>query len=273
MVANGYSDALHPEERTTMAERTTSNDPSVAPSPEPMGARPGLSLDELSLLEEFVAIIAHELSTPLAIIRAAADLALADATEKDDTRGSDEQLRLLAIIQRNTDLASLLLTRLSLARDVEADAVQLTLGDVDLGRLVRDSVDDLSHVILGDHRVEVLVLQPALIRADATAVREIVFNLLSNAAKYSDAGARIEVTIDVAATTAHVVVRNHGSGVTPGDTEAIFDKFTQEDERSSGAGLGLFISRGLARAHGGDIVVQPATDVGSVFELTLPIAA
>jgi two-component system, OmpR family, sensor kinase len=255
-----------------MAKRTTSDEPSVAPSPEPMAAQPGLSLGELSLLEEFVAIISHELSTPLAIIRAAADLALADATSNDDGRGS-EQLRLLAIIKRNTDLASLLLTRLSLARDVEADAVQLTLGDVDLGGLVRDSVDDLSHVVLGDHHVEVLVLQPALIHADATAVREIVFNLLSNAAKYSDAGAHIAVTVHVIGTTAHVVVRNHGSGVAPGDTDAIFDKFAQGDERSSGAGLGLFISRGLARAHGGDIVVQPATDTGSVFELTLPIPA
>ncbi len=71
--------------------------------------------------------------------------------------------------------------------------------------------------------------------------------------------------------SARVVVRNHGSGVTPGDTEHIFEKFRQLDATSPGAGLGLFISRGLARAHGGDLTVQPATDAGSEFELRLPL--
>jgi signal transduction histidine kinase len=222
-----------------------------------------------SLLEEFGAVIAHELATPLAIIDMAAGLAL----EHDGETSAGEHRAMLEMIQRNTKLAELLLRRLALARDVEADTVELTRSDVDLAALVQESVGDLTHVLLGDHPVSVTVTAVPIISADATAAREIVFNLLSNAAKYSDDRAPIVVTVGYVDSDAEVVVRNHGSGVTPGDTEAIFEKFQRGDTSSTGAGLGLFISRGLARAHGGDLRVQAAEHVGSEFRLTLPRSA
>ena len=70
---------------------------------------------------------------------------------------------------------------------------------------------------------------------------------------------------------ARVVVRNHGGGVTPGDTERIFEKFGRLESGAPDTGLGLFISRGLARAHGGDLQVRPAESVGSEFIVTLPM--
>lgn len=66
-------------------------------------------------------------------------------------------------------------------------------------------------------------------------------------------------------------VRNHGTGVTSGDTERIFDRPFQSDSGTSGAGLGLYISRGLARAHRGDITVRPTAEVGSEFKLRMPL--
>lgn len=78
------------------------------------------------------------------------------------------------------------------------------------------------------------------------------------------------MTVRVGGVNAEVVVRDHGSGVTPGDSQTIFDKFVQGDPGSPGAGLGLYISRGLARAHGGDLRVQPAETTGSEFVLTVP---
>lgn len=92
------------------------------------------------------------------------------------------------------------------------------------------------------------------------------------AAKYSASDAAIEVTVRQDGKQAEVVVRNHGTGVTPGDAETIFGKFFQGDPGPPGAGLGLYISRGLARAHDGDLHVQPAEQHGSEFILTLPAA-
>jgi signal transduction histidine kinase len=222
-----------------------------------------------SLLEEFAAVIAHELATPLAIIGMAANLAL----EHDDATSGDEHHRVLEMIQRNTKLAELLLRRLALARDVETETVELDLSPVDLAQLVEESVGDLRPVVMAGHPVTVTVESTPIVRADPTAAREIVFNLLSNASKYSDEDAAIDVTVCVRDVTAVVVVRNHGSGVTPGDTSAIFEKFHRGETGAPGAGLGLFISRGLARAHGGDLTVQAAERVGSEFHLTLPLSA
>jgi signal transduction histidine kinase len=222
-----------------------------------------------SLLEEFASTVTHELATPLAVIQTATETAI----HIGDEAGATEQRRLLEVIRRNSNLAVLLLRRLGLARDVEAGTVTLDLGTVDLAQLVSESVDDLRTVLLDGHQVEMVVTDTPTIQADETALREITFNLLSNAAKYSGHNAPIEVAVDTTDHTARVVVRNHGSGVTPGDTQLIFEKFRQLDATSPGAGLGLFISRGLARAHGGDLTVQPATDAGSEFELRLPLPA
>jgi two-component system, OmpR family, sensor histidine kinase MtrB len=225
-----------------------------------------------SLLEEFGAVIAHELATPLAIIDAAAGLALGHGPKTP----ADEHRGVLEMIRRNTQLAELLLHRLSLARDVEAGNVALVRSTVDLAELVQESVGDLRGVILTEHPVTVRVLDSPMITADATATREILFNLLSNAAKYSAIEAAIDVTVGLAGSCAEVVVRNHGSGVTPGDTQVIFEKFHRGQTHAPGApgaGLGLFISRGLARAHGGDLTVEAADREGSEFHLTLPLVA
>jgi signal transduction histidine kinase len=222
-----------------------------------------------SLLEEFGAVIAHELATPLAIIDMAASLALDHGPETS----AAEHRGVLEMIQRNTQLADLLLRRLSLARDVEAGTVELSCSAVDLAVLVRESVGDLRQVVLSEHPVTVTVTASPLITADPTATREIVFNLLSNAAKYSEHDAAIDVTVTTSGPCAEVIVRNHGSGVTPGDTQAIFEKFHRGQTKAPGAGLGLFISRGLARAHGGDLTVRAADRTGSEFHLTLPLTA
>jgi signal transduction histidine kinase len=225
-------------------------------------------LPDPSVLEEFAGVIAHELATPLAIIDAASEVALRHGADTS----SDEHRAMLEMIRRNTKLAGLLLGRLGLARDVEAGTVTLDVVSVDLAGLVTESVSDLRQALLSKHPVSVDADTPLIILADPTAAREIVFNLLSNAAKYSAKGAHIEVSVRAKNGLAEVIVRNHGSGVTPGDTERIFAKYQRGDTNAPGVGLGLFISRGLARAHGGDLAVKPASREGSEFHLTLPVA-
>ena len=223
--------------------------------------------DSWSVLQEFASVVSHELRTPLAIVKSAAET----AQKFQESLSHEEVAEYLAMIRRNSDLALLLLERIGLARDIEQGTVSLSKSRIDLAELVRESVKDLDVVLLSEHPTEVRAAEAVVVEADPTAAREIVFNLLSNAAKYSAEEAPIEVTVTAADGAAEVVVRNHGSGVTPGDSERIFHKFERLHEKGAGTGLGLFISRGLARAHGGDIRVQAAEDIGSEFILTLPL--
>jgi signal transduction histidine kinase len=221
---------------------------------------------ERSHLEEFVALVAHEVRTPLTIVKGAVET----LRRADDRLSTEERAELTAMIARNVDLASLLMDRLSLARDVEQGEVVLVKERLDLGLLVRQSVGDLNFAVLADHPVTVSAGE-VTVDADPTAAREIVFNLLSNAAKYSAEDAPIDVIVERVQDIARLVVRNHGRGVAPGDTDRIFDKYFQVDDASTGVGLGLFISRGLARAHGGDLQIRPAEKSGSEFWLELPV--
>lgn len=218
-----------------------------------------------SLLEEFVSVIAHELQTPIAIVYSATETILEHG---DDTPRLYE---LLQVIKRNALLASLMLRRLGVARDIEAGTVDLTLERTDVGALVCESVSDLEHVVLHGHPIEVTIVDSPPVLVDPTAALEIVFNLLSNAAKYSGRTAPIEVRVGVSEGMLQVVVRDHGPGVTAAEVSDIFEKYWQQDVGSPGAGLGLYISRGLARSHGGDITVQAAAGEGSEFCLTLPM--
>lgn len=237
-----------------------------------MVERPVSGADEtpLTTIETFVALVAHEVRTPLAIAKTGVTtLAAIDAGEPA-APGTREEV--VAMIERNVDLAILLMDRMSLAREIESDTVVLACEELDLVDLVRQSVGDLRSVFLREHPVDIESVDALNVKVDPTAVREIVFNLLSNAAKYSARKAPITVAVDRVNGSARMVVRNHGGGVTPGDGEHIFEKFFQSDAGSPGVGLGLFVSRGLARAHGGDITVRPAPDEGSEFVLRLPAA-
>jgi signal transduction histidine kinase len=220
--------------------------------------------DDKTAIEQFLDVIAHEVRTPLAIARMAAESA--------HTEGLDgaERDRLLAMILRNTDLALLLLDRLSLARDVESGTVHLRLVPTDVAVLVRETVDDVRDLVLGDHTVMVEGPDHATAPIDTTALREIMLNLLLNAAKYSPPHSGIDVQVGSDADDVTVVVSDHGGGVHADDLERIFDQYVQLHAGGSGVGLGLYISRGLARAHGGDLVARQRTCDGSDFVLRLP---
>jgi two-component system, OmpR family, sensor histidine kinase KdpD len=96
--------------------------------------------------------------------------------------------------------------------DGTSRSTDLDRSPVDLARLVQESVGDLREVVMSGHPVTVNVDDTPTISADPTAAREIVCNLLSNASKYSDEDAPIDVTVRVVGPAAEVIVRNHGSG-------------------------------------------------------------
>ncbi|HWJ41333.1 MAG TPA: HAMP domain-containing sensor histidine kinase, partial [Candidatus Limnocylindrales bacterium] len=117
-----------------------------------------------------------------------------------------------------------------------------------------------------------------LVAADAERFQQILLNLITNATKFTASGGRIDVTCDVQAESLRIRVRDTGVGVRPIDIERVFEPFVQIDRHltsstQQGVGLGLSISRELARAMQGDLTLESAEGIGSTFTLTLPLAS
>jgi signal transduction histidine kinase len=115
------------------------------------------------------------------------------------------------------------------------------------------------------------------VRADAGKLRQVLVNVLANAAKFTDAGGRATLAVATRADAVEITVRDSGRGIPESDHEAIFAPFTQLERGYTrtvdGTGLGLAIARDLARGMGGDVrVVESAVGVGSTFAVTVPRA-
>lgn len=218
-------------------------------------------------VENRLALVAHEVTSPLAVAQAYAKLL------EDELRDrGDDLLEFAERTTSNLDHALLLLQRL---RDTAASTEDLRLirHRFDLATLVRETVGDLSTTVADDHPVTLHVPADAVpIVADEPRLRQVLFNLTVNAAKYSDVGAPIVVMLSVDDRCATVEVRNHGLGVAPDDAERLFEEgFRGEGSGRSGLGVGLYVSRLIAEAHGGQLRVEPAEVRGSRFLLELPV--
>ncbi len=210
----------------------------------------------------FVADAAHELRTPLAGVQAAAEAAIAPSLD------ADERDRLHLLLLRETGRAARLVHDL------------LALARLDTGiELRREPVDLLALAGAATERVRLLAPglavqaggEPVTVPGDPARLAQVLANLLDNARRHTPPGGAVTVT-----TAAPGVVRvvDTGPGVPAADRERIFDRLVRLDEARSddgGAGLGLAIARGIARAHGGELrCVEPPAGAGAAFELSLP---
>jgi signal transduction histidine kinase len=238
-----------------------------AARPHPASAPPDLSeADATALAAEpgrSLGMLVHELRTPLTVAQMAAQY----LTDHLDEPATVE--RMSAMVRRNTRMALYLLDHLALTEELRTGELHLDSEEVDLAVLVVDCVQDVRQLLPAERPVEVTLdegIAPVL--ADPSAIRQVIFNLLVNAAKYSPTSTPIEVTVHRDGFS----VRDHGRGVEPAERERIFQEGSQLDPAGAGSGLGLFISRRVASAHGGDLVVEAPADGGSRFSLRLPIA-
>jgi heavy metal sensor kinase len=218
----------------------------------------------------FAADAAHELRTPLAVLRGSIEVAL-----RGD-RSPEEYRRVLAssleeverLIRLSEDL--LLLSRSVAGPEparapVDLEPLLLEVFDVGarLGRAAGVSV-----------RVETAV--PASVRGDANALRRALLNLVENAVKYTAAGGKVELALVPDGGWAVLTVADTGIGVEPADAERIFEPFVRLDAARSrdtgGAGLGLAIARSIVIAHGGTLAVESRPGEGSRFTIRLPLA-
>ena len=218
---------------------------------------------------DVVATVSHEIRSPLTSVKGFTRTMLAKWE-----RFSDEQkLAMLETIDADADRVTRLLGELLDVSRIDAGRVQLHRRPLDVGDIAADVVAKARHRDLGrgrDIEVEVTGDLPE-VRADPDKIEQVVTNLVDNALHHAPAGV-VRVRVDVDEPEAvHLVVADDGPGV-PHDQQAlVFQKFGRgRDSRSVGTGLGLYITRGLVEAHGGQVWIDPDAEVGARFHVRLP---
>ncbi|MET1061612.1 MAG: PAS domain S-box protein [Aeromicrobium sp.] len=215
---------------------------------------------------QFLAVTAHELRTPVAVLGGSADTL---ARHWQDLTESD-RLTLLDGMTSSADRLRRLLADLLTASRLDANSLRLEIEPTPLGPLVRNAVSSLRSKH-GDVEVDVTGQEDVEVLADPSRLSQVADNLLDNAVHHG----RTPITIDISATGSigRIRIADSGTGVRPDVRSRLFQRFATGDE-VGGTGLGLFIVRELARAHGGDAVYEePGQDSpAGAFVLTIPVA-
>jgi signal transduction histidine kinase len=222
-----------------------------------------------ALRADFVSLVSHELRSPMASVIGAARTLQARWRELRP----DQREAFLALIADETNrLAALIGDVLDTSR-IEAGTFSYSFTDVDLVRLVEDAVSAAA-VGQDEVRVRAVVAGPLPpIRGDRERLRQVLSNLIDNAVKYSPSGDEVEVAARVENGAVRITVSDRGPGIPHDQQRLIFEKFGRADVPGGskpGSGLGLFIARSIAEAHGGTLDVRTRPDEGATFVLMLP---
>jgi signal transduction histidine kinase len=215
---------------------------------------------------DLMALLIRDLSRPLTVLHALASRLLrADELPPEAVRSA------LAAVTREAKRLEEVLRSYADAGKLESGALDLALAPTNLSQLIRNCIADLAD-LTSLHPVTVEMDDNVVINVDPTRIREVVSHLLSNAAKFSPSRAPIEVTSLFADSAFEVHVRDHGPGIPAEYHDRIFEKFGRVDPDAVGNGLGLYLARQIARAHGGDVFLASCDDTGCVFALRLRVA-
>jgi signal transduction histidine kinase len=222
------------------------------------------------LRADFVSLVSHELRSPMAAVIGAA------RTLQDRWRmltGPQRESFLALIGDETTRLAELVGDVLDTSR-IEAGTFSYRFEEVDLRRVVDAAVEA---AVLAQQDVPIVAsVHGALpgIRGDRARLRQVLGNLIENAVKYSPEGEEVRVSAAAANGAVQIAVRDAGPGIPRDQQGRIFEKFARADVEGGakpGSGLGLFIARSIAEAHGGSLEVSSGAETGSTFTLTLPV--
>lgn len=216
--------------------------------------------------DDYLSLVIHELRNPLVGIDAAARVLSRELGEHPSSQ------RAVAIASEARHLLGLL-ESVADAEAAAAGRLRSILRPVDLAELVRETVAGM-HV--AGHPVAVQGAEVSvMVDADDGRIRQVISNLLQNAAQYSPPGTPIEVTIgiDPRRRTATVEVRDRGPGIPPLERRRLFQKFARltTADGTRGSGLGLYICRAIVEDHGGELRFDRPPGGGSAFSFELPM--
>lgn len=225
------------------------------------------------LKETLLAVISHELKTPISIIKG-----YAGTLAREDANWDEEILRDgLGVIEEEADRLNTLVTNFLEASRLQTGNLKLKLSEIDLPKMARRAVETLSATT--DRHQFVLAFADDFppIDGDQERLQQVITNLISNAIKYSPDGGTITIGGQGQDGNALCFVRDEGIGIPPADHERVFERFHRVDNgltrKAPGTGLGLFLVRAVIEAHRGQVWVESKPGEGSTFWLSLPIQA
>ena len=215
--------------------------------------------------QEYLSVLAHELRNPLNAINAAARVLakeIAGSNGEGTARGiATEAHHAMELLDGLTDVASL-----------ESGRMRMALRPIDLSAVLTETAG----AMVDGHKILLRGAEhPIIVLGDDRRLGQVIRNLISNAAKYSPGDAEIQVSLGISADrkNAIVQVRDAGPGIPPAERVRLFEKFARLSTAGAtrGSGLGLFISRGIVRDHGGEMWADWPAGGGSVFSFSVPL--
>jgi PAS domain S-box-containing protein len=227
-----------------------------------------IELDHLK--DQFLEVTAHELKTPITIMKAYAQLALREG------EGLSTSLRKKLLgIDRGADRIDRILRDLLDVSQVYLGRLQLQLTEVDVREVLVQTVEQHG-VDRPRHRVRVRAEDPAMIQGDRRRLEEVVVTLLDNAIRYSPEGGDVEVSLTIEGEAALVTVEDHGIGIPTKGQSRIFERFYRAhsgtDQDHGGLGVGLYVAKHLVEQLGGRMWFI-STAEGSRFMFSVPLVA
>jgi len=228
------------------------------------------ALEGRRFAERYIQTLTHEMKSPLAAIRGAAELL-------DEDMPADTRRRFLGNIRAETSRAERMISRLLELAAIESRSRLESAAELDLAAVVARAIDQAKPLA----EIAGVVLSPAFpdapvpVRGDEFILRAAATNLLENAIDFSPRGGAVEIAVTTADGHARLTVRDHGPGVPDYAKDKVFDRFYSLRHHTSGrkgTGLGLTLVKEAAELHGGAVDLSPAPGGGTTATLTLPHA-
>jgi signal transduction histidine kinase len=229
--------------------------------------------DASRLKDEFVGLISHELRTPLSSILGYLELMRDD---RDEAPLSDSRLTYLDVAERNANRLLRLVGDLMFTAQVESGTFQLNEQTQRVAPILATSIESAGPVADAAGIEMVLEMsEDCIVNADGMRLGQACDNLISNAIKFTPRGGRVTVGLVGSASSATITVADTGMGIPAKELDQLFSRFfrasTATRNAVQGVGLGLVITRAIARAHGGEMGVTSEEGVGTTFSMTLPL--
>jgi len=232
-----------------------------------------IRLDRLK--DEFVSTVSHELRTPLTSLCGSIGLLLGGTVGKLPEKAND----LLEIANNNAGRLKHLINDILDIQKIEAGQIQYKLQNIEIAKLVEQTIKDNAGYAL-QRKIQLKLANTennTLVYVDKVRLSQVLDNLISNAIKFSQEKAIVDINISPQNTHVRVSVQDYGVGVPKEFRPHLFERFTQNDASASrdfaGTGLGLSIAKGIIEQHHGRIGYQPVHDGGSNFYFDLPVHA
>ncbi len=219
---------------------------------------------------DFIAMVSHELKTPLTSIKAYVQMLTIKAKQNDDAFTTNIINKANTQVNKMTNMIN---SFLNVSR-LEAGKIHLDKKTFDIEELVKIVVEEMSINSHG-HTVHFKACKPLIIHADYEKIGQVLINLISNAIKYSSAGKQIEIACQHMEREVQISVKDEGIGIPSQDIDRLFERYYRVENNHapmvSGFGIGLYLSAEIVQRHDGRIWVESEVDKGSTFYFTIPL--